>query len=313
MDIINLVLWIICILAITILCIFVVVKFRKTLAQNYHRLQSIPSQVYRSKHGYIEYLLRGDGPTILVSHGITGGVDQGIGFSEDFLGSGYRLLFISRFGYLKSSIPDNPSPELQAEVYKELLDYLGIENVFIFGNSAGGTSAINFAISYAQNCSGLILLSSTAPLDNPSGHPPKFVFKNNFLYWFVMKLFGKSMLKMFVPKTVLKNLPKHEIKRIINEIYFSALPVTKRTEGILFDLFVSNPSINNELPFDGISSPVLVINAIDDPATLIEGARTLSKKIKNNNLLTFDTGGHLLLGHEEEIKNQIRKFIGMHA
>jgi len=273
-----LVLWIIGILAITILCIFVVVKFRKTLAHNYHRLQSISSHVYRSKHGDIEYLLRGDGPTILVSHGITGGVDQGIGFSEDFLESGYRLLFVSRFGYLKSSIPDNPSPELQAEVFKELLDYLGIENVFIFGNSAGGTSTINFAISYSQNCRGLILLSSNAPLDNPSGHPPKFVFKNNFLYWFVMKLFGKSMLKMFVPKTVLKNLPKHEIKRIIDGIYFSALPVTKRTEGILFDLFVSNPSINNEIPFDMISSPVLIINAIDDPATLIEGARTLSKK-----------------------------------
>ena len=77
-------------------------------------------------------------------------------------------------------------------------------------------------------------------------------------------------------------------------------------------MFVSNPSINNEIPFDRISSPVLVINAIDDPATLIEGARTLSKKIKNSNLLTFGTGGHLLLGHEEEIKNQIRKFISMH-
>ena len=254
------------------------VKFRKALAQSYSRLDSIPSQVYNSKHGDIEYLLRGDGPTILISHGITGGVDQGIGFSEDFLGSGYRLLFVSRFGYLKSSMPDNPSPELQAEVYKELLDYLGIESAFIFGNSAGGTSAIHFAISYPQNCRGLILLSSNAPLDNPSRHPPKFVFKSNFLYWFVMKLFGKSMMKMFVPKAILENLPKQEIKRIMNGIYFSALPVTKRTEGIVFDLFVSNPSINNEIPFDRIGSPVLIINAVDDPATLIEGARTLAKK-----------------------------------
>jgi len=86
-------------------CVIVGVKFRKALSQSYSRLDNIPSQVYNSKHGDIEYLLRGDGPTILVSHGITGGVDQGIGFSEDFLGSGYRLLFVSRFGYLKSSMP----------------------------------------------------------------------------------------------------------------------------------------------------------------------------------------------------------------
>ena len=287
-------------------------KFRKALAESYSRLDNIPSQVYKSNHGDIEYLLKGEGPTILVSHGITGGVDQGIGFSEDFLGKGYRFLFVSRFGYLKSSMPDNPSPELQAEVYKELIDYLGIDNIFIFGNSAGGTSAIHFAISYSQNCIGLILLSSNAPLDNPSGHPPKVVFKSNFLYWFVMKLFGKSMLKMFVPKTVFENLPKQEIKQIIDEIYFSALPVTKRTKGILFDLFVSNPSINNEIRFDSISSPALIINADDDPATLVEGARTLARKIKNSNLLTFETGGHLLLGHAEEIKNQISKFASMH-
>ena len=55
-----------------------------------------------------------------------------------------------------------------------------------------------------------------------------------------------------------------------------------------------------------------IINAID-PATLIERARNLSRRIKNSNLLTFDAGGHLILGHEEEIKNQISKFIGVYA
>ena len=309
LDLANFGFWIICILVIIILCIIVVAKFRKALAQNYSRLDSIPSKVYTSKHGDIEYLLRDEGPTILVSHGITGGVDQGIGLSEDFLGKGYKLLLVSRFGYLNSSIPANPSPKLQAEVYKELLDHLGIEKVFMFGNSAGGTSAIQFAINYPKTCSGLILVSSNAPLDKSSGHPPKFVFKSNFLYWFVMKLIGKSMLGMFVPKNVLKKIPKQKINEIIDGIYFSALPITKRTKGILFDLFVSNPSINDELPFDSISSPVLIINSIDDPATLIEGARTLAKKIKNSTLLTFDTGGHLILGHEKEIKSQIRKFI----
>ena len=97
------------------------------------------------------------------------------------------------------------------------------------------------------------------------------------------------------------------------QIFFAALPVTKRTEGIVFDLFVSNPSINNEIPFENIRSPTLIINAIDDPAALIEGARIFARRIKNSNLLTFDTGGHLLLGHEEEIKHQISRFSRTHA
>lgn len=300
-------------IAVLIILFMIVLKYRKTMAQNHDRLDNIPSQVYTSKYGDIEYLLRGEGPTIVVSHGITGGVDQGIGLSKDYLGKGYRLLFVSRFGYLKSSIPDNASSELQAKVYKELLDYLGIESTFIFGNSAGGTSAIQFAIKYPKKCRGLILVSSNAPLDTPSGHPPRFVFKSNFFYWFVMKLIGKSMLKMFVPKNVIKNLSKQEINQIIDEIYFSALPITKRTKGILFDLFVSNPSINNELQLDGINSPVFIINSIDDPATLIEGARTLAIRIKTSKLLTFNTGGHLILGHEREIKQKISEFIFSHS
>jgi pimeloyl-ACP methyl ester carboxylesterase len=288
-------------------------KFRRTMSKNRSHLNNITSQVFTSKYGDIEYLVRGEGPTILVSHGITGGVDQGIGLSNDYIGEKYRLLFVSRFGYLKSSIPNNASPELQAAAYKELLDHLGIESAFIFGNSAGGTSAIQFAIRYPKACRGLILVSSNAPLDTPSGHPPKFVFKSNFLYWFVMKLVGKSILKMFVPKNVIQNLSKQEINQIIDGIYFSALPVTKRTKGILFDLFVSNPSINDDLSFDGISSPVLIINSIDDPATLIEGARTLASRIKTSNLLTFDTGGHLILGHEKEIREKVSTFISQNS
>jgi pimeloyl-ACP methyl ester carboxylesterase len=313
MDVTTLLLCAISILIISVLCIFIVLRFRKVMAYHYNRLDNIPSHIYHSKYGDVEYLLRGEGPTILVSHGITGGVDQGIGMSEDFLGSDYRLLYVSRFGYLKSSIPDNPSPELQADVYKELLDHLRIERVFIFGNSAGGTSAIHFAIRYPQNCSGLILLSSNAPLDTPSGHPPKFVFQSNFLYWFAMTLVGKSMMTMFVPKTILNNLSKQEMNRLIEGIYFSALPVTERSEGIGFDLFISNPSINDEIPFNNIKSPTLIINAEDDPATLVEGARTLARNIQNSELITFKTGGHILLSQEKEIRHQISQFISVHT
>ena len=117
------------------------------------------------------------------------------------------------------------------------------------------------------------------------------------------------MLKMFVPKAVFKNLPKNEIKRLIEGVLFSALPVTKRTKGIIFDLFVSNPSISDKVPFDNIRSPTLILNAIDDSATLFEGARNLAGKIHGAKLVTYKSGGHLILGQEEEIKNQIRKFI----
>ena len=308
MDIITLVISVV-ILILVILSVIVLIKYRTTLSYHIDRLKLISSQVYQSQQGSIEYFLQGEGPTILISHGVTGGVDQGIGMSEAFLGAGYRILSVSRFGYLNSSLPDSPSPELQADVYAELLDFLGIDRVFVFGNSAGGTSAIHFAIRHSQQCQGLILLSSNAPLDTPSGHPPRFIFQSNFLYWLGMTLIGKRMLSMFVTQAILDTLPQSELDQMVQSIYFSALPVTKRSKGIEFDLSTSNPSINNDVPFDKITSPTLIINAIDDPATRIVGARMLSRNIPHSSLVTFETGGHILLGQEDNIKQEIRNFI----
>lgn len=283
--------------------------YKKTLKQNYQKINKIESQIYSSKFGDIEYLLRGEGPIVLMSHGISGGIDQGIQLTNSYFSSKYRFLLISRFGYLKSSIPENPSTELQAEAYKLLLDHLGIKKIILFGSSAGSTSAIQFAIKYPQLCEGLILHSPNAPLEVPSGTPPKFIFKSNFIYWFFLKLFGKRMLYMFVPKSICKKLSKQEISDLIDDVFFSVLPVTERTEGFIFDAFVSNPSINDNVTFEKIKAPTLILNAKDDPATVIEGARTLSKKIPNSTLVEFDSGGHLMINCEQEAKQQIDNFI----
>ncbi|MFX1490224.1 MAG: alpha/beta fold hydrolase, partial [Promethearchaeota archaeon] len=251
--------------------------YKNTLEQRYNKINDLKSQIFSSKFGDIEYLMRGEGPIILISHGISGGVDQGDLLTSSFFSSNWKFLLISRFGYLKSSIPENPSALLQADAYKLLLDYLGIKKVFIFASSAGSTSAIQFTIKYPQICQGLILQSPNAPLDHSPGTPPKFIFKSNFLYWFFLKLFGKRMLYMFAPKSVCKKLSKQEIKNLIEDVFISVLPVTERTEGFIFDAFVSNPSINDNVPFEKIKAPTLILNAKDDPSTVIEGARTLSK------------------------------------
>ncbi len=293
-------------------CIIIYITYKKDLNASNKRIDSIESQIFNSKIGSIEYILEGKGPTILISHGVTGGIDQGIGLSNLYLGKGYRYLYISRFGYLKSSMPDYPSAELQAKAYKDLLDFLCIDSVFIFGNSAGGASAIHFAIDYPEKTKGLILVSSVVP-GNEKALPPKLfmkaVFGSDFLYWTTLKLFGRNMIQMFVPKSIYKQLSKTERKSLIDDIMFSGLPISNRTKGVLFDTYDSNPSMDKGLAFDSINLPTIIIHAIDDPAPPFEGARSISTKISNSKLLPFETGGHLILNHEEEIKHAIHNFV----
>ena len=88
---------------------------------------------------------------MLVSHGITGGVDQAEALVtkwRNFQPYQYRFIFVSRFGYLRSDLPAEATARTQAAAYRELLDHLGVDRVFVVGNSAGGTSAMWFAIDY---------------------------------------------------------------------------------------------------------------------------------------------------------------------
>ncbi len=292
--------------------IIILITYKKALNVNSSGINSIKSLIFKSTAGDIEYILEGSGPAILISHGVTGGIDQGIGLRDMYIGQGYRYLYISRFGYLKSSFPDNPSSKLQAKAYKELLNYLGIDSVFMFGNSAGGPSAIHFAIDYPERCKGLMLVSSAVPGDTKPLPPEpvmKVVFGCDFIYWSAIKLFGRNMLQMFVPGPVLNKLSKPERQELINDILLAGFPISKRTKGVLFDTYFSNTSIDEGIAFESIKSPVLVIHAEDDPAPPIEGARNISERIPDCELITFDVGGHLILGHEQEIKKSISLFI----
>ena len=117
------------------------------------------------------------------------------------------------------------------------------------------------------------------------------------------------MIQMFVPKSIVKELSKSQRTELINNIMLSGLPISKRTKGVIFDTYISNPSIDEELAYNNIKLPTLIIHAVDDPAPPIEGAREISAKIPNSELVTFNTGGHLILDHEQEIKNTIHNFV----
>jgi pimeloyl-ACP methyl ester carboxylesterase len=284
--------------------------FKKELGVANNRLRSLSTSVFSSSIGDIEYRLEGEGPCIVISHGVTGGIDQGIGLKEMYVGNGYQYLYISRFGYLKSSMPEKPSAKLQAQAYSELLDHLGIKFVYILGNSAGGPSATYFAIHYPEKCKALILVSSAVPDGKAEGKvsaPPDIVFKSDFIYWIATKTAGKSLMKMFVPESIQKKMTKQELKKIANSVFASVLPVSKRSSGIIFDTNVSNPSVNM-IPFEQVKPPTLIIHAVDDPAPPYKGAKEIASRISGAKLVSIKDGGHLLLGHEDEVKKEIYSF-----
>ena len=297
--------------AVILLLILVAARYSAGIQSARQRLEAIDSQIVQTACGEIEYTTHGSGKPILVVHGIFGGHDQGLVLAKGQLGPDFHAIIPSRFGYLGSPMPEDASPASQADAFACLLDELGIEKAAILGTSAGGTSAIQFAIRHPDRCSGLILVSSNAPGEVEVGLPPRplanVLFRSDFAFWLMTTQFPSSMHGIMGVPADYEMSPQEE--KEMDNVMTTLLPVSPRAEGALFDMYISNPSINQDVHLGKITVPVLVIHAQDDPLADYDNARAMAKQIPNAELLTITEGGHPLLGHEDEIRARIGAFI----
>ena len=286
------------------------VRYRGEIRTIQEHIDSLGSQVVKTNCGPIEYAQIGEGYPVLVVHGNAGGFDQGLTLAQGYLDQGFQVIAPSRFGYLRSSLPLEATPALQADAFVCLLDALGIDQVAVLTTSAGVTSSVQFALRHPDRISALILHSPNAPGKVEFATPPKSVFSalihNDFAYW-VLNTYLQSSMQFLVgvPKSFILT---PEFQSQVKETMTSVFPVSKRADGMIFDTYVSNPEINH-YPLPEIKSPTLVISALDDPMALHENARTMAEQIPNARLLVVPDGGHLLLGHTIEVRAEITQFL----
>ncbi len=305
------------VLAVTIAIVsaLVYVRFRRDIRAAQESIQNGDSQVIETDCGPIEYATFGEGNPVLVVHGIFGGFDQGMVIAQGNVGDRSRSIVPSRYGYLGTPLPDDASPAGQADAYVCLLDALGIERAAILGTSAGATSALQFGLRHPYRCSALVLFSANLPGEVEAGLPPELVskalFRSDFAFWLVTTYFGKSMRSTMGVPDGFELTPEYEAD--VAAVMKTILPVKPRSDGALFDMYVSNLDINNGYPLEEITVPVLIVNAVDDPLTLYKNAQSAAERIPGARLVTIEDGGHMMLGHEERIRSEIAAFLDEHA
>ncbi len=127
-----------------------------------HGVQIHP-QITETKLGKVEFDLTGDhGPVIIASHGGFGGVDQARLLLSWLDPTQYRLLSVSRPGYLGTPLSSGQSIEAQADLFAALLDELGIEQAAVVALSAGGPAGYQFAIRHPQRVWALVAIASVS-------------------------------------------------------------------------------------------------------------------------------------------------------
>ena len=275
--------------------------FRSAMVAANARIDALGLSELRTAKGVVRYLDIGDGPPVLLVHGIFGGADAALRQLGPVVPAGFRLIVPSRFGYLGSTLPAGSTPRRQADVFADLLDALGIDKAAVVAVSAGATSALQLAVRHRGRVSGLALISANGP-GSQHDEPPmpyrlaRALWGSDRLMWTIRRHFsGRLTRLMSVPE------PRAADRTRLEAELDGIFPVTRRVDGALFDAYVSNPDINN-YDLRSMATPTLIVHARDDALAPCWGAIGLAETIPGARLLVLENGGgHLMLGEHPEV------------
>ena len=294
------------------------VNYRRDIDRAYARIAT-GSQIAQTRCGPIEYAVAGEGPPLLSVHGAGGGFDQGLELAEALARAGFRVIAMSRFGYLRTPLPPDASPAAQADAHACLLDALHIKRAAILGASAGGPSALQFALRHPQRTAALVLLvpAAYAPRENgaPSLRTPRgtlllfdTALRSDFLFWAAGKLAHDAFIRgiLGTPPEVVASASADEQARV-ERLLAHILPVSPRRPGLLNDA-----DITSSLPryaLEKITAPTLAISVADDLYGTFDAARYTAEHIPHARFIGYPSGGHVLVGHDADANSQIAAFL----
>lgn len=280
---------------------------------------SAGSQIVETPCGKIEYAVAGYGPPVLVVHGAGGGYDQGLDIAEGLVQSGYRVIAMSRFGYLRTPLPTDASAAAQAEAHACLLDALKIKRAIVMGASAGAPSSMQFALRHPERTAALILLVPAVWTPPPAGEQPAaasrgplfmydLMLRSDFLFWAATRLAHDTMIRgiLGTPPDVVERASadaRAKVERMLEHI----LPVSPRRAGLLNDAAVITSLPRYEL--EQIAAPTLLISMEDDLYGTYAGARYSAEHIAQARFIGYPTGGHMGVGHDEEVRLAVASFL----
>lgn len=251
----------------------------------------------------VHYKETGQGePALLLLHGFGASTFSWREVMEP-LGQGRRVIAFDRPGFGLTSRPlpgewvgRNPySTEAQVDLTMGLMDALGVRQVVLVGNSAGGTVALMAALAHPQRVQALVLVD--AAIYTRGGAP---AWLRPILATPQMRRLGPLLLRSF-PKQgeALIRLAWHDPSKVTPEVlegYRKPLQVA-HWDRALYELTVATvvPDLAPRLP--EVQVPTLVVTGDDDRIVPTAESLRLAAELPNARLAVIPACGHL--PHEE--------------
>ncbi|WP_299700784.1 alpha/beta hydrolase [uncultured Pontibacter sp.] len=261
--------------------------------------------ILTTKLGKVEYSLFGIGQPILFIHGGHSNSCEGLA-TKGFDLKKYQLIIPSRPGYGNTLLDDHKTPRKAADLLIALIDEISIDEIVVYGISAGGLTAIELAANYPERVKKLVLASAISKKwlnrDDKIYRKAQIIFNPKYQKWTwsMVRIFSRLLPnligKSFHPQFSKKPYPIIESNDVQELIH--ALKKYDSGEGFVNDL----EQTIDESTLERIECPTLIIHSEYDNSVPFEHAINARDKIKGSVLecLTNEWGHLFWIGRDSD-------------
>ncbi len=248
-------------------------------------------------------------PCLVVLHGGAGGYDQGLAIS-DFLSSDFRILSLSRPGYLRTPLSSGMLPEQQADLLASLLQKKGIGQAAILAMGEGAAPALYALVRHPDLFSKIVLLSPVA-FRTPDKIPAETALENfsgDMALWFCnlsLSLSPSSCLPAIL-ETETSSPPYECFKRSasicsepaqmewLKKFFLSISPLSPREIGCRNDIVQTRAIF--DIPLSSVRIPALIVRGESDSITSPDNTKKLLQNLPQAREFVAEGAGYILPG-----------------
>jgi len=258
--------------------------------------------------GPVEWAARGEGPVLLAVHGGPGGFDQGLLLAEVFRANGFRVVSVSRPGYLGTPLtPDNATPEGQADLLAAFIEAQDLGPAAVIGASAGGPPSYLLAVRHPDKVRALIEVDSVSrryapkitPLEEklfitPTGLRITAFFADHFPKATMQSLLvSESTLDKATARERSAHVAADPLRRTMLQclLHSFADRFEQRQAGVKNDL--ARYAAMGDLPLSVVACPALILHGTADGDVDPGDARYAAASIPGAEAHFIETGSHL--------------------
>ncbi|WP_439128123.1 alpha/beta fold hydrolase [Polaribacter sp.] len=236
--------------------------------------------------GKFTYVEEGEGPAIIVLHGLMGTLSNFKETFNHFSSNGYKVLI--------PELPLYSLPLLKTNVknlalfLKEFMEFKNIDSAILLGNSLGGHIALYFTKHYQQKVDALVLTGSSGLYEKAMGD--SFPKRGNYEY-----IEQKTKSVFYDPAIGTKEMVD-DVFKIVND-----------RNSVIRTLAIAKSAIRHNMAKDlpAMKLPTCIIWGKQDAVTPPEVADDFHKLLPNSDLFWIDKCGHAAMMERPEEFNTI--------